>query len=236
MSVGTIIVKILIIAYNEGGLSAKSQLNSHLLTFHSMIKRFPDCIGLLDLIEENAQSKSLRFHRLLRDLFNVDQGKREFATSVLRNNMCKDSQEVGIKDLVGENFDVKRGCPAQETSLELEAINQNYDSSSLDIMNIQAILMSTGSDYMIKKACLEQLTLVLFDLKSKRGKLLFKNTVSAGTKDLFGYLVHEVTAACNTCLGYLRGQVSLMEAGQVAYVSECFRFIFFSTLLYGDTE
>lgn len=69
--------------------------------------------------------------------------------------MCKDSQEVGIKDLVGENFDVKRGCPAQETSLELEAINHNYDSSSLDIMNIQAILMSTGSDYMIKKACLE---------------------------------------------------------------------------------
>jgi hypothetical protein len=27
-----------------------------------------------------------------------------------------------------------------------------------------------------------------------------------------------------------------MEAGQVAYVSECLRFIFFSTLLYGDTE
>ena len=55
MSVGTLIVKILIIAYNEGGnIVSKSQLNSHILTFHSMVKRFPDCVGLLDLIEENA--------------------------------------------------------------------------------------------------------------------------------------------------------------------------------------
>jgi hypothetical protein len=55
MSVGTLIVKILIIAFNEGGkISQKGNLNTHILTFHSMIKRFPDCIGLLDLIEENA--------------------------------------------------------------------------------------------------------------------------------------------------------------------------------------
>jgi hypothetical protein len=73
MSVGTLIVKILIIAFNEGGqISQKGNLNTHILTFHSMIKRFPDCIGLLDLIEENAWNKSLRFQRLLRDLFNQD--------------------------------------------------------------------------------------------------------------------------------------------------------------------
>jgi hypothetical protein len=55
MSVGNLIVKILIIAFNEGGqISQKGNLNTHILTFHSMIKRFPDCIGLLDLIEENA--------------------------------------------------------------------------------------------------------------------------------------------------------------------------------------
>jgi hypothetical protein len=55
MSVGTLIVKILIIAFNEGGqISQSGNLNTHILTFHSMIKRFPDCIGLLDLIEENA--------------------------------------------------------------------------------------------------------------------------------------------------------------------------------------
>jgi hypothetical protein len=73
-----------------------------------MVKRFPDCVGLLDLIEENAHTKILRFHRLLRDLFNVEQGKREFATSVLRNNFSKESQEINIKDLVGECFDIKR--------------------------------------------------------------------------------------------------------------------------------
>lgn len=73
-----------------------------------MVKRFPDCVGLLDLIEENAQTKILRFHRLLRDLFNAEQGKREFATSVLRNNFSKESQEINIKDLVGESFDIKK--------------------------------------------------------------------------------------------------------------------------------
>jgi hypothetical protein len=62
MNIGTLIVKILIIAFNEGGqIAQRANLNTHILTFHSMIKRFPDCIGLLDLIEENAQNKSMRF-------------------------------------------------------------------------------------------------------------------------------------------------------------------------------
>jgi hypothetical protein len=56
-----------------------------------MVKRFPDCVGLLDLIEENAHTKTLRFHRLLRDLFSTEVGKREFATSVLRNNFSKEA-------------------------------------------------------------------------------------------------------------------------------------------------
>ena len=96
----------------------------------------------------------MRFQRLLRDLFNQDQAKREFATSVLRNNLSKESAESNLKDLVAETFDLKKN-PAQETSLELEAINQNYDSSTLDMMNIQSILMSTSSDFQIKKSCLE---------------------------------------------------------------------------------
>jgi len=55
MNIGTLIVKTLIIAFNEGGqISQRGNLNNHILTFHSMIKKFPDCIGLLDLIEENA--------------------------------------------------------------------------------------------------------------------------------------------------------------------------------------
>lgn len=30
--------------------------------------------------------------------------------------------------------------------MELEAVNQQYDSSSIDVINIQSILMSTGTD------------------------------------------------------------------------------------------
>ena len=64
--------------------------------------------------------------------------------------------------------------------------------------------------------------------------MLFKNTVSAGSKDLFGYLIHEITSAYNTCLGYLRSQANLMEMSQLSYINECFRFVFFSALLYGE--
>ena len=71
MNLGSLIVKILIIAFNEGGfIASKHNLNTHFLTFHSLLHSFPELIGLLDLIEDNAVSKSLRYHRLLRDLFN----------------------------------------------------------------------------------------------------------------------------------------------------------------------
>ena len=98
------------------------------------MRQFPELIGLLDLIEENTSTKSIRFHRLIRDLFNQDSQKREFATSVLRNNLSKESIESTAKDLVAEAYDLRRAT--QETSLELEAINQNYDSSALDMINI----------------------------------------------------------------------------------------------------
>lgn len=109
------------------------------------MKRLPEVIGLIDLIEENAGNKSLRFHRLLRDLFSQDQQKREFATSVLLNNLSKESRDSSVKDLVADTFNLKR--PTQETTLELEAINHNNDSSTVDMINIQSILMSTGTDY-----------------------------------------------------------------------------------------
>ena len=72
------------------------------------MKTQPEIIGLVDLIEENASNKSLRFHRLMRDLFSLDQSKREFATSVLKSNLSKESQESGLKDLVAETFEMKR--------------------------------------------------------------------------------------------------------------------------------
>lgn len=49
----------------------------------------------------------------------------------------------------------------------------------------------------IKKSCLEQLTLLLFDQTNKKGKLLFKNTM--GIKDVFTFVVEEIARAYNTC-------------------------------------
>jgi len=97
------------------------------------------------------------------------------------------------KDLVGDTFDMHRGV-SLEMALELEAVNGNYDSSTLDLISIQSILMSSGSDYQIKRSCLEQLTLILFDTASKRGSQLFKSQVSSGARDLFSFLVHEINS------------------------------------------
>lgn len=71
INVGTLIAKIIIIAFDEGG-QVRQNLYPYFLTFHSMAKKFPEYVGLIDLIEENSQTKSLRFHRLARDLFNQD--------------------------------------------------------------------------------------------------------------------------------------------------------------------
>lgn len=48
-------IKTLITAYNEGGfINQKNNLNQHFLTFHSLLRNYPDLIGLIDLIEENS--------------------------------------------------------------------------------------------------------------------------------------------------------------------------------------
>lgn len=71
LNFGTVLIKVLIIAYNEAGLLAhkNANLNSFLLTFQSLLPQYPDLIGLIDLIEENAQ-QNCRFLRTLRDLFS----------------------------------------------------------------------------------------------------------------------------------------------------------------------
>jgi hypothetical protein len=86
----------------------------------------------------------------------------------------------------------------------------------------------------MKKSCLEQLTLILFDIQSKRGKLLFKSQMSTGSRDLFAFLVHEIETSYNTCMGYLRQQATLLELSHLNYISECFKFIFFSSVLYQE--
>ena len=50
-----------------------------------------------------------------------------------------------------------------EVQSELDLINSLYDSSALDISNILGLLMNAQSDYVIKKSCIDQLTLILFD-------------------------------------------------------------------------
>jgi hypothetical protein len=49
--VGTVIVKILVVAYSETGCKS-SNLNSFLLTFQSLMPKYPDLLALVDLIEE----------------------------------------------------------------------------------------------------------------------------------------------------------------------------------------
>jgi len=71
--------------------------------------------------------------------------------------------------------------------------------------------MSTSSDYQIKRSCLEQLTLILFDVTSKRGSQLFKSEVSSGSRDLFSFLVHEINTTQATVQGYLKNQISFLD-------------------------
>ena len=65
---------------------------------------YPELIGLIDLIEENVD-RNCRFLRVLRDLFNNDPAKREFATGVLSSSLSRDikTEQDGqppIKDLL----------------------------------------------------------------------------------------------------------------------------------------
>lgn len=86
LNIGQLIVKCLIIGYNEAGLITQKQnsLNSFLLTFQALLPQYPELIGLIDLIEENASARNCRFLRILRDLFNNEKTRREFSTSVIR--------------------------------------------------------------------------------------------------------------------------------------------------------
>lgn len=55
LPLGQVIVKSLILAFNEGGhTEASANLHAHFLTLHALLGKMPDVLGLLDLIEENA--------------------------------------------------------------------------------------------------------------------------------------------------------------------------------------
>ena len=98
----------MIIAYNEAGLisSKQNSLNSYLLTFQALLPQYPELIGLIDLIEENASARNCRFLRILRDVFNSDKAKREFSTSVLRSQLSKDFAESEHRDILASVIDL----------------------------------------------------------------------------------------------------------------------------------
>ena len=66
-----ILIKVLIVAYNEGGSTSIKQngLNAFLLTFQSLMPQYPELIGLIDLIEANVD-RNCRFLRMVRDLYS----------------------------------------------------------------------------------------------------------------------------------------------------------------------
>ena len=112
---------------------------------------FPDLIGLIDLIEENAQ-KNCRYLRILRDLFNRNASKREFSTSVLQSSISKDSKEQ-ITDLVQSVIDLRD--PTADCAAEFDLVNLNFDYTNFDVTNITSILMNAKSDYALRKSSIE---------------------------------------------------------------------------------
>lgn len=163
LNIGQLVVKCLIIAYNEAGLITYKQnsLNQFLLTFQALLPQYPELIGLIDLIEENASARNCRFLRILRDLFSINQSKREFSTSVLRNQLSKDFLDNEQRDLLASVVDLSK--PQSDITTDLELVNLSYDFTSFDIVNITSILQNAKSDYQLRRQSLEQLTLLLFD-------------------------------------------------------------------------
>ena len=114
MSVGQLIVKIMILAFNEFqgaglqsvGISAPQALSSFLLTFQCLLPQYNELISLIELIEEGGQ-KNCRYLRILRDLFCQVDHKREFATNVLRSSFSLDCQEEHIQDMLKCTFDLR---------------------------------------------------------------------------------------------------------------------------------
>lgn len=78
MTIGQIVVKILILAFNEvsshglatSGSAVSASLSQFLLTFQCLLAQYNELISLIELIEEGAQ-KNCRYLRILRDLFST---------------------------------------------------------------------------------------------------------------------------------------------------------------------
>lgn len=58
--------------------------------------------------------------------------------------------------------------------------------------------------------------------------------MSSGVTDLFTFLVAEIVNTFNTCQGYLKNSMSFIDLSQQSYINECFKFIFYSAILYPE--
>jgi hypothetical protein len=190
-----------------------------------LLPKYPDLLGLIDLIEDGAQT-NCRYLRLLRDLFNKNRTKREFATQILQKHVSKDAQ---ITDLVASILPNPDDACADMAS-ELDLINLPNDFSAFDTTNITQILMNAKSDYQIRKSCLEQLTMLLFD-QNKKAKVLFTNY---GVIDVFSFVVQEVLQAFNTAKSYCDGLIAELPADQQYYLEQCLKFLGFAYIFFAD--
>lgn len=229
MSLGQLLIKCMIIAYNEGGNTQIKQngLNQFLLTFQSLMPSYPELIGLIDLIESNVD-RNCRFLRMLRDLFCQDPSRREFSTNALVGNMAREYKSDG-RDLLASVVNLSQ--PMLDVSQDLDLVNLNYDFTNFDILNITSILQNATSDYAIRKSSLEQLILLLFDCEQKRGKVLF---VNQGVENVFSFVVQEVLSAYHSAKTYLDESLEGLPEGQLEYIDQCLRFIFFAYVFYQD--
>ena len=69
--------------------------------------QYPELISLIELIEETGQ-RNCRHLRILRDLFQTQDHKREFATNVLRPSFALDTADENIQDLLKSIIDLRQ--------------------------------------------------------------------------------------------------------------------------------
>ena len=71
--------------------------------------------------------------------------------------------------------------------------------------------------------------MLLFDCEKKRGKVLF---VNAGVEDVFTFVLGEVLATFRSAKTYLNDCLEGLPEGQLEYLEQCLRFLFFSYIFY----
>lgn len=72
---------------------------------------------------------------------------------------------------------------------------------------------------------------MLFDCDQKRGKVLF---VNRGVDDVFTFVLGELLAAYRSGKTYLNESLEGLAEGQIEYLEQCLRFVFFAYIFYHD--